>query len=68
MNRARKISVPNGAHEAIAASLRIAPADVARALNGDLTAPQAKNSRGLAIVCYGGVVQAVVAKQKTEKR
>ena len=68
MEKARIIRVPEGAQAAIAATLRIAEADVVRALDGDCTAPQAKNSRGLAIVCYGGVMEATAPRQKTERR
>ena len=68
MEKARKIRVPEGAPAAIAATLRIAEADVLRALEGDCTAPQAKNSRGLAIVCYAGVMEATAPRHKVEKR
>lgn len=68
MHRARKIKAPEGALAAIAATLGVTPADVARALDGDMTAPRAKSSRGLALVYYGGVMQATAPRCKIEKR
>lgn len=68
MEKARKIKVAAGVPAAIAATLRIAESDVLRALDGDVKALQAKESRGLAIVCYNGVLEATAPRQKTEKR
>lgn len=68
MNRARKIGVTPEAVSAIAKKLGISEGDVAEALAGNLELPRAKDARGLALVVYGGTLQAVAAPPKTNRR
>jgi hypothetical protein len=69
MKKARKITVESGVPEIIASKLGVAVGDVVGALEGNLAAPRAKDARGLALVCYGGVLQATAPHEhKIERR
>ena len=69
MKKARQITVESGVPEIIASKLGVAVGDVVGALEGDLELPRAKDARGLALVVYGGALQATAHHEhKIERR
>lgn len=67
--KARKISVGPEVVRVIAQKLDIAESEVVEAIAGNLDySPRAKDVRGLALVVYGGTLQAVEGLPKTERR
>lgn len=63
------ITVERGVPEIIASKLGVSVGDVVEALNGNILSSRAKDARGLALVCYGGVLQATAPHEhKIERR